>query len=308
VSVSRPEEARQLDLFEIIPEELVQRLKYGSRTRVVRSTFECETCRGTFPKVGRRNRVCVECYKKVPCSADGCHTPRRPGGPHCDLHRWRMRQYGSLELPEKPKCSLGHCDEPAGCKGLCIAHYDRKRKGTPDWDRPLGQCAHPGCTDQAGKKRRYCRPHTSVRRRESSRRLYRENPEKSAVRRKAYYAEHAERLKEMNRQWYADNPGYSAEKHRRWRKQNPERSQSIDAKKRAARNKQIAETQVELIDYREIIAEYGMWCHICDTAIESRDDLHIDHVIPLSRGGSHTKDNLKPSHALCNLKKGAKVA
>lgn len=34
--------------------------------------------------------------------------------------------------------------------------------------------------------------------------------------------------------------------------------------------------------------------------------LHIDHVIPLVKGGSHTLENVRPSHAICNLKKGAR--
>jgi 5-methylcytosine-specific restriction endonuclease McrA len=32
--------------------------------------------------------------------------------------------------------------------------------------------------------------------------------------------------------------------------------------------------------------------------------LHIDHLIPISKGGSDTLENVRPTHALCNLKKG----
>jgi 5-methylcytosine-specific restriction endonuclease McrA len=56
-----------------------------------------------------------------------------------------------------------------------------------------------------------------------------------------------------------------------------------------------------------ILEKHGMICHICKNAIVSRDQLHFDHVIPISRGGVHDENNLRPSHAKCNLSKGAKV-
>lgn len=30
----------------------------------------------------------------------------------------------------------------------------------------------------------------------------------------------------------------------------------------------------------------------------------LDHIIPLSKGGSHTADNLQCAHFMCNSKKG----
>jgi len=36
-------------------------------------------------------------------------------------------------------------------------------------------------------------------------------------------------------------------------------------------------------------------------------DLHFDHVIPLSKGGPHTYDNIRPAHSWCNMRKGTKL-
>lgn len=33
----------------------------------------------------------------------------------------------------------------------------------------------------------------------------------------------------------------------------------------------------------------------------------IDHKIPLSKGGTHTWDNVAPAHAICNFQKGASL-
>ena len=35
--------------------------------------------------------------------------------------------------------------------------------------------------------------------------------------------------------------------------------------------------------------------------------LHIDHGIPLARGGPHTYENLRPAHKRCNQRKHAKL-
>jgi 5-methylcytosine-specific restriction endonuclease McrA len=66
-------------------------------------------------------------------------------------------------------------------------------------------------------------------------------------------------------------------------------------------------TETERVDYAVVLAEHGMVCHICTEDIASLDDLHFDHVIPLSKGGPHAAENIRPSHALCNLRKGARL-
>lgn len=50
-----------------------------------------------------------------------------------------------------------------------------------------------------------------------------------------------------------------------------------------------------------------MVCHICSRRVEDNSQLHFDHVIPLSRGGEHSNDNIKVSHAVCNMSKGTKL-
>ncbi len=50
-----------------------------------------------------------------------------------------------------------------------------------------------------------------------------------------------------------------------------------------------------------------MVCHICGDAIPGLEELHFDHVIPLIKGGPHVAENVRPSHAGCNLRKGARL-
>jgi 5-methylcytosine-specific restriction endonuclease McrA len=68
-------------------------------------------------------------------------------------------------------------------------------------------------------------------------------------------------------------------------------------------------TESQVIDF------YGYRCYIClediNLDVERRPGypnwrygLHIDHVIPMSKGGSDTLNNVRPVHGGCNLSKG----
>ena len=55
------------------------------------------------------------------------------------------------------------------------------------------------------------------------------------------------------------------------------------------------------------VFERDAWiCGICGDPV-SRSDASIDHVIPLSKGGPHSFENVQCAHVLCNSKKGARV-
>jgi len=67
----------------------------------------------------------------------------------------------------------------------------------------------------------------------------------------------------------------------------------------------------------QVLTTYGKNCHICSTPIDLKASrrvgisdwflgLHIDHLIAIANGGSDTLENVRPSHAICNLKKGIK--
>lgn len=76
--------------------------------------------------------------------------------------------------------------------------------------------------------------------------------------------------------------------------------------------------KTEKYTYAEVLNLYGTNCHICLDPIDlnaprnvGRDGwekgLHIDHVIPMSKGGEDTLFNVRPSHAKCNIIKNDKI-
>jgi hypothetical protein len=56
-----------------------------------------------------------------------------------------------------------------------------------------------------------------------------------------------------------------------------------------------------------VIERDEMVCGLCEEAVESRADIHIDHIVPVVLGGTDELDNLQVAHAHCNLRKGARA-
>ena len=70
---------------------------------------------------------------------------------------------------------------------------------------------------------------------------------------------------------------------------------------------------VESISTKKIGVRDGWHCYLCDLPIDpslkNRNPLmpSLDHVIPISKGGLHSKSNVRITHYRCNLEKNAKI-
>jgi len=114
---------------------------------------------------------------------------------------------------------------------------------------------------------------------------------------------------DYNKKWKKENPEKVRAYDKKWKKENPEKVRAINRLKNSKRRAQKLNTQVEVIT-DELLKEYWSQegidpqrCFYC----EDRPYEHLEHCIPLSRGGTHTKDNLVPACASCNLSKGTKT-
>lgn len=63
------------------------------------------------------------------------------------------------------------------------------------------------------------------------------------------------------------------------------------------------------IDHFTLFELHGWTCYVCKNRIDRRLRFPhfmaatVEHIIPLSRGGTHTWDNVAPAHARCNFDK-----
>lgn len=93
------------------------------------------------------------------CSYEDCSRPARGGNTICKRH-----QHAEW-LAQQGECSLDHCPRRINAGGLCTTHYNRKRRGLPDWDKPIpermkrgGSCSADDCVEPA-YARGLCRLH-----------------------------------------------------------------------------------------------------------------------------------------------------
>lgn len=70
------------------------------------------------------------------------------------------------------------------------------------------------------------------------------------------------------------------------------------------RRKRLLEGFVERIDRQRVFETSGGVCGICHDPL-TFDDMAVDHIIPLARGGAHSYANVQATHRLCNAKKWA---
>ena len=162
-----------------------------------------------------------------------------------------------------------------------------------------------------------------------SRRKWREaNPEKATAARRKWQEANLEKARVATKKWRAkDSNNYkqalaattkwrkaNPEKVRairdKWEKDNPEKRRSFNQNRRAVKSRADAEKFLDI----EIFDRDGWICGLCGDPIDSLlrhpdpKSVSLDHVIPITKGGSHTRDNMQASHLRCNLSKGNRNA
>lgn len=56
-----------------------------------------------------------------------------------------------------------------------------------------------------------------------------------------------------------------------------------------------------------VIQRDGYVCGICQLPVDP-SDVHIDHIVPLSKGGRTMGENLRVTHSICNARKSGRHA
>lgn len=113
-----------------------------------------------------------------------------------------------------------------------------------------------------------------------------------------YTEDQLEQRREYNRQWRVSNPTYQSEHDRTHREQ-----RRVRVRNRAARKNQSQGCHTAQDIERQLKAQKNK-CYYCH---EPLDKYHVDHIVPLSRGGSNGPGNLVIACPTCNVKKGSKM-
>lgn len=127
-----------------------------------------------------------------------------------------------------------------------------------------------------------------------------------------YRAENREKIRKSFLLHHVNNPDSGKDSASKYHKKNPDIARRAGHRRRANKRNNKSEIYTEA----QVLNLYGTDCHICKKPVDLTAPrrigfggwqwgLHIDHIIPVAKGGEDTVKNVKPSHGICNLRKGA---
>ncbi len=132
-----------------------------------------------------------------------------------------------------------------------------------------------------------------------------ENQEEAREYKKSWYESNKSRVSEYNHTYHLSHPPRrtsNPENQRIWREANRERWRALKRADEAKRRALLSKSTVDPVTADQLSSILKNPCIYC-----GKPSKHIDHFMPLCRGGSHTIDNLVPSCVSCNLSKGSKI-
>jgi 5-methylcytosine-specific restriction endonuclease McrA len=140
------------------------------------------------------------------------------------------------------------------------------------------------------------------------------NRDKYLEQRRLYYRKHRERLladarkqreanpekhREATRRWYAKNRERAVQASVDWARRNPKGKRERDRRRYCRRRNAVVGPGTDE-RARELLKLPCAYCGVTE-------NIEIDHIVPLSRGGNHVVENLTSACKSCNSSKGAKL-
>ena len=138
------------------------------------------------------------------------------------------------------------------------------------------------------------------------------NRERNRAAQAAYREANLEKMRARSAAWAAANRERARATTAAWIKANPERAKASRGVGRVRRRLRMRGNEWESFKNAEVFDRDAWTCQLCgdpiDRSARAPDpvSVSIDHIIPVSRGGPHTRANVQAAHRICNQRKGAK--
>jgi 5-methylcytosine-specific restriction endonuclease McrA len=126
------------------------------------------------------------------------------------------------------------------------------------------------------------------------------NPEKVAIGLRRWRSKNVEHLRQYDKMTREANPEQRREWLHQWGQTHPEKIREYANNRRAMRTNNGGKITAE--EWQELVWAFGSKCLCCGT----RENITLDHVVPLVRGGRNDIANAQPLCKSCNSSKGTR--
>ena len=139
---------------------------------------------------------------------------------------------------------------------------------------------------------------------DATRKWKEENREQYDAAKKSWTKTHTEQCKAQRAEYLIAHKDHEAERGKQYRQEHAEQIRDKSRRRRAIKKG----TATEKISSPQIYIRDGWKCGIClrsvDPALKYPNPLSpsLDHIVPLSKGGTHTRDNVQLAHLACNVR------
>jgi 5-methylcytosine-specific restriction endonuclease McrA len=131
---------------------------------------------------------------------------------------------------------------------------------------------------------------------------YNSNPEPRLQKQRDSYAENPQAKLAKNAEYRKANPEKELARQRRWRNNNKEWARSQWRSRSSNRRALLSGNSSYLVTKKDIMKIISKPCTYCG----STENIQVDHIFPIARGGSHSIGNLTSACQHCNASKGKK--
>lgn len=129
------------------------------------------------------------------------------------------------------------------------------------------------------------------------------NREKLLIQARELRKKNPDKHKKANRDHYNRDPEKQRKRTNNWREKNPEKAR-IHGQNRTTRIRVVGGVLSKDIILKLLLLQKER-CSICRSSLR-KTGYHLDHIIPLIRGGKNSDSNVQLTCPKCNLKKGSK--
>jgi len=156
-------------------------------------------------------------------------------------------------------------------------------------------------------KRKYYAKHPKYRkkRRAAEREWRKQHKKEQQDYHREYRLKNREAISARDSRWRIENIDKIRAYKRKWYRNNPDKVKAAKFRRRA--RKAAVPSNFTSDDWLEILDKQDYKCKYCGKDFSDELPPEIDHVYPLSKGGSHTTSNIVAACKPCNVSKGNKL-